>query len=164
MLIPFLLDVTSHHLTSAREFRKQRLVICRIKEPARSMYLDFLQSNLLICLSVHGKDNSSFFHVIITRRVWCRAGAWCGRFTRKCLPCWPYRCAWINACVKGHLEPTHLKSSPLFTFSTKSLGQDSPSVHLFSKTIGSRLTTAKIKLGEDSPSWFIHFRSRFTLK
>ena len=26
----------------------------------------------------------------------------------------------INACVKGHLEPTHLKSSPLFTFSTKS--------------------------------------------
>ena len=68
------------------------------------------------------------------------------------------------ACVKGHLEPTHLKSSPLFTFSTKSLGQDSPSVHLFSKTIGSRFTTAKIKLGEDSPSWFIHFRSRFTLK
>ena len=58
----------------------------------------------------------------------------------------------IYACVKGHLEPTHLKSSPLFTFSTKSLGQDSPSVHLFSKTIGSRFTTAKIKLGEDSPS------------
>ena len=56
------------------------------------------------------------------------------------------------ACVKGHLEPTHLKFSPLFTFSTKSLGQDSPSVHLFSKTIGSRFTTAKIKLGEDSPS------------
>ena len=25
----------------------------------------------------------------------------------------------INAPVKGHLEPTHLKSSPLFTFSTK---------------------------------------------
>ena len=69
-----------------------------------------------------------------------------------------------NACVKGHLEPTHLKSSPLFTFSTKSLGQDSPSVHLFSKTIGSRFTTSKIKLGEDSPSWFIYFRSRFTLK
>ena len=58
----------------------------------------------------------------------------------------------VNACVKGHLEPTHLKSSPLFTFSTKSLGQDSPSVHLFSKTIGSRFTPAKIKLGEDSPS------------
>ena len=68
------------------------------------------------------------------------------------------------ACVKGHLEPTHLKSSPLFTFSTKSLGQDSPSIHLFSKTIGPRFTTAKIKLGEDSPSWFIYFRSRFTLK
>ena len=49
-----------------------------------------------------------------------------------------------NACVKGHLEPTHLKSSPLFTFSTKSLGQDSPSVHVFSKTIGSRFTPAKI--------------------
>ena len=49
----------------------------------------------------------------------------------------------LNACVKGHLEPTHLKSSPLFTFSTKSLGQDSPSVHLFSKIIGSRFTTAK---------------------
>ena len=58
----------------------------------------------------------------------------------------------LNACVKGYLEPTHLKSSPLFTFSTKSLGQDSPSIHLFSKIIGSRFTTAKIKLGEDSPS------------
>ena len=43
--------------------------------------------------------------------------------------------------VKGHLEPTHLKSSPLFTFSTKSLTQDSPSIHLFSKIIGSRFTT-----------------------
>ena len=42
--------------------------------------------------------------------------------------------ACIYACVKGHLEPTHLKSSPLFTFSTKPLGQDAPSVHLFSKT------------------------------
>ena len=39
--------------------------------------------------------------------------------------------------------------------STKSLGQDSSSFHLFSKTIGSRFTTANIKLGEDSPSWFI---------
>ena len=58
----------------------------------------------------------------------------------------------FNACIKGHLEPTHLKSSPLFTLSTKSLGQDSPSVHLFSKTIGSRFTPAKVKLGEDSPS------------
>ena len=70
----------------------------------------------------------------------------------------------INASVKGHLEPTHLKSSPLFTFSTKLLGQDSPSVHLFSKAIGSRFTIAKIKLGEDSPSWFIYSRSRFTFK
>ena len=52
----------------------------------------------------------------------------------------------INACVKGHLVPTHLKSSPLFTFSTKLLGQDSPSVHLFSITIRSRFTAAKIKL------------------
>ena len=58
----------------------------------------------------------------------------------------------LNACVKGHLEPTHLKSSPLFTFSTKSLGQDSPAIHLFSKLIGSRFTTAKIKLGDDSSS------------
>ena len=74
------------------------------------------------------------------------------------------RLRWINACVKGHLEPTHLKSSPRFTFSTKSLGQDSPSVHLFSKTIGSRFTTVKIKLGKDSPSWLIYFRSRFTFK
>ena len=57
--------------------------------------------------------------------------------------------------VKGHLEPTHLKSSPLFTFSTKLLGQDSPSIHLFSKMIGSRFTTTKIKLGEDSSSWFV---------
>ena len=53
--------------------------------------------------------------------------------------------------VKGDLEPTHLKSSPLFTFLTKLLGQDSPSVHLFSITIGSRFTATKIKLGEDSP-------------
>ena len=37
----------------------------------------------------------------------------------------------INAHVKGYLEPAQLKSSPLFTFSTKLLGQDSPSVHLF---------------------------------
>ena len=58
----------------------------------------------------------------------------------------------INTCVKRHLGPTHLNSLPLFTFSTKLLGQDSPSVHLFFKTIGSRFTTAKIKLGEDSPS------------
>ena len=61
----------------------------------------------------------------------------------------------INACVKGHLEPTHLKSSPLFTFSMKSLDQDSPSIHLFSVTIGSRFTTSKIKFGEDSPSRFV---------
>ena len=54
--------------------------------------------------------------------------------------------------VKGHLEPTHLKSSPLFTFSTELLGQDSPSFHICSLTIGSRFTTAKIKLGEDSLS------------
>ena len=70
----------------------------------------------------------------------------------------------IYACVKGHLEPTHLKSSPLFTFSTKLLGQDSPSIHLSSKIIGSRFTTAKIKLGEDSPSWFAFSRSRFAFK
>ena len=57
----------------------------------------------------------------------------------------------INACVKEHLEPTHLKSSPLFTFSTKSLRQDLRLIHLFSKMIGSRFTTAKIKSGEDSP-------------
>ena len=61
------------------------------------------------------------------------------------------------ALVKGHLKPTHLKSSPLFTFTTKLLGQDSPSVHLFSETIGSRFTTVKIRLGEDSPSWFVFF-------
>ena len=73
---------------------------------------------------------------------------------------------WFNtyARVKGHLEPTHLKSSPLFTFPTKSLGQDSPSIHFFSKIIGSRFTTSKIKLSEDSPSWFVFSRSRFTLK
>ena len=53
----------------------------------------------------------------------------------------------LNALVKGHLEPTLIKSSPLFTLTTKSLGQDS-SVHLFSKTIGSRITAAKIKLGK----------------
>ena len=32
----------------------------------------------------------------------------------------PFTFQAINACVNGHLEPTHLKSSPLFTFSTKS--------------------------------------------
>ena len=69
-----------------------------------------------------------------------------------------------NARVKGHLEPTHLKSSPLFTFSTKSFGQDSPSIHLFTKIIGSRFTTAKTKFREDSPSWFVFSRSRFTFK
>ena len=58
----------------------------------------------------------------------------------------------LNVRVKWHLEPTHLKSSPLFTFSTKLLGQDLPSIHLFSEIIGSRFTSAKIKLGEDSPS------------
>ena len=55
----------------------------------------------------------------------------------------------LNAHVKWHLEPTYLKSSPLFTFSTKALGQDLPSVHFFSLTIGSRFTAAKINLGED---------------
>ena len=53
---------------------------------------------------------------------------------------------------KVHRKPNHLKSSPLFPFTTKSMGQDSPSVQLISKTIGSRLTDSKIKLGEDSPS------------
>ena len=57
-----------------------------------------------------------------------------------------------NARVKGHLEPTHLKSSPLFTFSLKALGQDLPSVHLSSITIWSRFTAKKIKSGEVSPS------------
>ena len=66
-------------------------------------------------------------------------------------------CLTNNACIKGHLEPTQLKSSPLFTFSTKSLGQDSPSIHFFSKKGGSRFTSTKIKLGKDSPSWFVFF-------
>ena len=54
---------------------------------------------------------------------------------------------YLGHLVKRHLEPTHLKSSPLFTFSTKLLSQDSPSIHLFSKVIGSRFTTAKDKVG-----------------
>ena len=37
---------------------------------------------------------------------------------------------------KGILNLPISKSSPLFTFSTKSLGQDSPSVHLLSIAIG----------------------------
>ena len=55
------------------------------------------------------------------------------------------------------LEPTHFKSSPLFTFWIKSLGQNSPSVHLFSVLqLGQDSPrAAKIKLGEDSPSWFV---------
>ena len=69
-----------------------------------------------------------------------------------------------KTCTYRHFEPTHLKSSPLFIFSTNSLGQDSLSVHLFSITIESRFTAAKIKLGEDSPSWFVFPRSRFTFK
>ena len=67
------------------------------------------------------------------------------------------------ACVKGHLEPTHLKSSPLFTFLRKSLRQDSPSIHLFSKIIRSRFTITKIKLDEDSPSWFVFFLDQDSL-
>ena len=70
----------------------------------------------------------------------------------------------LNARVKGHIEPTHLKSSPLFTFSTKLLGQDLPPIHLLSKINGSRFTTAKIKFGEDSPSRFVFSRSRFDFK
>ena len=97
----------------------------------------------------------NFFHVVHAWETLLLPTV-CSQFSTKCLLC--------NACVKGHLEPTHLKSSPLFTFSKKLLGQDSPSVYLFSKTIGSRFTTTKIKLGEDSPSWLIHFRSRFTFK
>ena len=58
----------------------------------------------------------------------------------------------LYACNKGHLEPTHLKSLPLFIFSTKSLSQDSPPVHTFSITIGSRFTAVKIKLSDDSLS------------
>ena len=52
-----------------------------------------------------------------------------------------------NARVKGHLEPTHLKSSPLFTFSTKSLGQDSPSIHLFSKKYWVKIHHRENKVG-----------------
>ena len=60
----------------------------------------------------------------------------------------------FNASIEGHLEPTHLKSSPLVTFSTKSLGQDSPSVHLFSLKIGSRFTAAKIFFVKDTSLFF----------
>ena len=58
--------------------------------------------------------------------------------------CFPEFAIIIFLCTcQRHLEPTHLKSSPLFTFSTKSLGPHSPSVHLFSKTNGSRFTPTK---------------------
>ena len=77
------------------------------------------------------------------------------RKTRHMVKIWLLR---FYTLVKGHLKPTHLKSSPLFTFITKSLGQDSPSIHLFSKTIGSRFIATNIKLGEDSPSWFFFLR------
>ena len=76
-------------------------------------------------------------------------------------PFYTKQTAWIkkssqHLCMRQRpSRTTHLKSSPLFTFSTKSLGQDSPSIHLFSKIIRSRFTAAKIKLGEDSPSWFV---------
>ena len=39
----------------------------------------------------------------------------------------------VYACVKGHLEPAHLKSLPLLTFLANSLGQDASSIHLFKK-------------------------------
>ena len=42
---------------------------------------------------------------------------------------------YYNAHVKGHLEPTHLKSSPLFTFSTKSLGHWGQKVTFTKNTI-----------------------------
>ena len=44
------------------------------------------------------------------------------------------------AFVKGHLKPTHLKSSPLFTFTTELLGQ-----------IHHQFTSFLKKLGQDSP-------------
>ena len=73
------------------------------------------------------------------------------------------RCTLMHA-LKGILNlPTsslHLCSP----FLTKLLGQDSPLIHLFSITIWSRFTAAKIKLGENSPSWFVFSRLRFTFK
>ena len=70
----------------------------------------------------------------------------------------------LNARVKGHIEPTHLKSSPLFTFSTKLLGQDLPPIHLLSKIIGSRFTTAKIRFQTKKIlNHKTHVRSRFTM-
>ena len=68
-----------------------------------------------------------------------------------------------NAHVKGHPEPTHLKSSPLFTFSTKLLGHewDSPSFHLYNNRVkihrrenkvGWRFTKLIFFLGHDSLS------------
>ena len=72
----------------------------------------------------------------------------------------------MNARVKGQLETIHLKSLLLFNFLTKSLSQDSPSVHLFSITIGSRFTAAKIKLGEMASNLSRPWRrvsSRYTL-
>ena len=55
----------------------------------------------------------------------------------------------FNAAIIRNLEPIYpplLKSSPLFTFSSKLFGPDSPSVHLFPKQFGKDLKTAKIKL------------------
>ena len=48
-------------------------------------------------------------------------------------------------------------SKGILNLPTSSLPQ-SPSIHLFSKIIRSRFTTPKIKLGEDSPSWFVFSR------
>ena len=63
-------------------------------------------------------DNDIFL-IIVKKKLFC-----CGYYNNVPL---------FYARIKVHLEPTHLRSSPLFTFSTKSLGQDSPSIHLFSK-------------------------------
>ena len=52
----------------------------------------------------------------------------------------------INACVKEHLEPTHLKSSPLFTFSTKSLRQDSPLFQNYWVKIHHRENKCQVKI------------------
>ena len=94
------------------------------------------------------------------------------------LVCWFHRFSsafWFphtNAHVKGHLEPAHLKSSSLFTYSTKALGRDSPSGHRCKNKVGGRFTKLfflvkihfqnRIIKQQNARSFKIHCASNFT--
>ena len=63
---------------------------------------------------------------------------------------------------KSTLSGRHIPV-PTFPLNTPPGSEFTINSPLFQK-IGSRFTTAKKKMGEDSPSWFVFSRSRFTFK